>query len=1103
MRLVREHQSNTSRGPLGPICHRRCAALNTSSILFLLSVLWPQLASPQTVWFKYEGNPVMDVGRHGSWESAGVCIFRVLQRDSIYRAWYSGNDGMHRRMGYAISRDGIRWVKRPRPVLDLGPDGEWDWREVTKGYVLFSDSMYHMWYHGFDASVHRIGHAYSKDGIAWTKSRSVNPVLAPGPELWDEQSVGFPCVLTQAGGGYRMWYSGYRGADLQVQIGYATAPDPMSWKKYSVPVLPAGEPGSWDDHSLLFPNVLFLGGVYEMWYGGTRGVFSTCRTGHATSLDGIHWTKDPGNPGLTPGKPGSWDGQATYVGDVCFDGKLYRMWYGGFDGVTERTGFAVSPKGTQVRVSADRMYVRPGIDTILFSVRVADPSGLSFSVNIRSPDGHSVGVVSLYDDGLHGDSVAGDGLYANQWVPAGEKQYSVDVRLHLAGEESLGFTLDNAAEFTGVGPVQVAVVNLLGNKSPGPGDSVRMSIALRNQGSAASADSVSASVSTTDRWITGGPTEAESYGTIAHGESASIAGYYRFFISPNCPPGREIHFLVKIASAGVPLWQDTVILSVASPWWRTNWAYALYGFSAVALFYGIRRVETERIRRKHRREMEQFQAEQVRKLDQLKSRFFANISHEFRTPLTLIRGPVEQMLSGKYKGDVKSQYEMILRNSARLERLVNQLLDLSKLESGQMKLHAEELDIAQFISGVAAAFESLAKRKGIEFRIDCPGESIIGWFDRDALEKIVTNLLSNAFKFTAEGGEVRLRISLSSNLPVPARSEGEIWRGDESVEVTVSDTGIGIPAAQIDKVFDRFYQVDQSQTREYGGTGIGLALTKELVDMHKGEIAVASEVGRGTSFTVRLPLGKDYFSEQGTTEPPLPFTQGQTPATSDLTSSPVVPAGPEPDDSLPLLLIIEDNADMRRYIRAHLDGRYRIGEAVNGEEGVEKAIEAIPDLIISDVMMPRMDGIEMCKKLKTDERTSHIPIILLTAKAGTNDKIEGLETGADDYLVKPFDPKELGVRIRNLIDQRLRLQKKFGRLTTIRPSDIAATSLDEQFLRRAMDIAEAHIADRNFSAEIFAQEMFLSRMQLHRKIKALTGHSPWELFRIMRLERAG
>ncbi len=566
------------------------------------------------------------------------------------------------------------------------------------------------------------------------------------------------------------------------------------------------------------------------------------------------------------------------------------------------------------------------------------------------------------------------------------------------------------------------------------------------------------------------------------------SGTRRYAAYTDLRPGTYT-FRVK-ASNNNDIWNHTgatLTIIILPPWWKTQWAYTAYLLGFLSLLYFLRRYELNRQRLKHQIEMEHFQTEHLRQIDQMKSRFFTNISHEFRTPLTLIQGPIENLLTHENHEETKRQYRMIQRNSQRLLSLVNQLLDLSKIESGQMKLRASEINIVELVRRVAAMFESLAVQKKIRVASSGLHEPIVGWFDREALEKIVTNLMSNAFKFTPLGGEIGIHVS---RLATPIKS----------VELIVKDSGIGIPRDKLNRIFDRFYQVDDAHSREHEGTGIGLALTKELVELHKGEITVESEIGRGSTFTLRLPIGKEYFRPDEIMETEKSSGGGQLTTIVDLegTESGHASAG----DGLPSLLIVEDNGDMREYIRTSLGHNYKIFESLNGVDGIEKARETIPDLVISDVMMPKMDGLRLCEKLKTDERTSHIPVILLTARAATDSKLEGLELGADDYITKPFNAKELLVRVKNLIEQRRKLRERFRRDGPISLKEISITSADERFLKRATGVVETHIAQTGFSTDLFAKEMFLSRMQLHRKIKALTDHSPGEFVRILRLERA-
>ena len=600
------------------------------------------------------------------------------------------------------------------------------------------------------------------------------------------------------------------------------------------------------------------------------------------------------------------------------------------------------------------------------------------------------------------------------------------------------------------------------------------------------------------------------------------------------PPGEYVFRVKGTNSDGVWNEMGTFInITITPPWWKTTWAYLGYGAAILGVLYTIRRSEKHRDRLKHQAELEHARAESLQEVDSLKSRFFANISHEFRTPLTLMEGPAKQLLEGEYTGDPKSLYKIIVRNSHRLLKLVNQLLDLSKLDAGKMNLVLKELDIVELIREVASSFDSLAQRKGVALSIVADQEAIVGQFDQEKIEQIIINLLSNALKFTEEGGSVTVSITRhpersesrrflsgrteSKDVPRDGSSEHASpdrerrdrlesigtalsMTRDGFVTIKVTDTGVGIPADQLDKVFDRFYQVDASQTREQEGTGIGLALTKELVKVQQGTITVNSEVGKGSEFIVTLPLGKP-------AEAPSPTSQLRTPTAQRPTAATVVEENEPSEISAAMkqgaiILIIEDNADMRAYIRSYLAATYIVHEAKDGVDGIEKAKEVIPDLIICDVMMPRMDGFEVAKILKAEEKTSHIPIVMLTAKAGQESKLEGLEKGADDYITKPFDAKELLIRSRNLIEGRRKLRERFSAARVLKPGEIEVQSLDDAFLQKVKTAVEARMSDEEFSVEDLAKEVSMSRSQLHRKLTAVTNQSPSDFIRYMRLHRA-
>ena len=608
-----------------------------------------------------------------------------------------------------------------------------------------------------------------------------------------------------------------------------------------------------------------------------------------------------------------------------------------------------------------------------------------------------------------------------------------------------------------------------------------------------------------------------AYKLEGHDNGWTYCGGQQYARYINIGEGKYV-FRVK-GSNNDGVWNEqgaSIAVIVAPPLWKTPWAYLSYVLVAGGALLSIRRYQVNKMKTRHHLEMTQLEAKTLRDVDQMKSRFFANISHEFRTPLTLILGPVQKWKTLAESQDSTTRQDtgdglqtlmpvlskdmtMAERNAQRLLRLINQLLDLSKIEAGGMKLQAAPGNIVPFVKGIAQSFQSSAGRRNVRLTVEAPEDAIEMYFDRDKMEKILTNLLSNAFKFTPEGGEGRVALTPSFGHPSPiGKGDG----GEGVVEITVRDTGIGIPSDQVDKIFDRFYQVDGSQTREQEGTGIGLALTKELVELHHGTISVTSELGKGIEFVVRLPLGKSHLKEDEVVEETTvihePPVKVETPVPVEGSQVGVDMA----DGKGPIVLVVEDNADVRAYIREYLVPTYQVVEARDGAEGVEKAKESIPDLIISDVMMPKMDGYELCKTLKLDEKTSHVPIILLTAKAGQENKIEGLETGADAYLTKPFDAKELLVRIKNLIDLRRKLREKFSVGQVLKPGEIAVTSIDDAFLRKVMGAVEARLSDENFSVEDLAREVAMSRSQLHRKLTALTNQSPSDFIRYMRLHRA-
>ena len=488
------------------------------------------------------------------------------------------------------------------------------------------------------------------------------------------------------------------------------------------------------------------------------------------------------------------------------------------------------------------------------------------------------------------------------------------------------------------------------------------------------------------------------------------------------------------------------------------------------------------------------QAQRLGEMDKAKSRFFANVSHEFRTPLTLTLGPLQDLREGHH-GELPTEavedLDIAIRSARRLLRLVNQLLDTAKVEAGQLRPRFQKLDIRRLLDDAALSFSPLAERRGVSTKTTLGNDPVIVWVDPEMMEQVFTNILSNAFKFTPEGGTVQVRLRSQ-----PPR---------ESVVVEVQDSGGGIPAEQIPRVFDRFYQASETASVDQAGTGLGLALAKELVELQHGHIEARSVPGLGTTLTVSLKTGHEHLSDAEIERSPE-----ETPSLKDADEKDedvfALPANEDPDDAdATTVLVIDDSSEIRRYVRKHLEGSYRIIEAGNGAEGLEAVRSEIPDVVISDVIMPRLDGVELCKTIKSDPELDFVPVILLTAKASTDSRVEGLESGADDYLTKPFEVRELQARVANLISSRRRLQE---RLDEPGSEPVPTLSTDEgstdesAFATQVRAAIDSNLADEAFGVEMLAQELNMSRVHLYRRVREELDQQPSELIIGMRLDRA-
>lgn len=572
---------------------------------------------------------------------------------------------------------------------------------------------------------------------------------------------------------------------------------------------------------------------------------------------------------------------------------------------------------------------------------------------------------------------------------------------------------------------------------------------------------------------------------------------FNFTRFSSLPPGNYVFRVKARDSRG--LWNPNelkVQVQVLPPWWATWWAYGLYLVLLLGVILGVIYFLKRRWILQNQLLLEQEEALRLKELDSFKSRLYTNLTHEFRTPLTVVLGMTDQLenesrqlkLEAPQKKNLKEGFQMIRRNGQSLLRLINQLLDLSKLENRSLQLHYVQADIINYVRYLTESFRALANSRNISLQFFSEVEKLDMDFDPDQLMQIFTNLISNALKFTPSGGAVNIRLA----------------KADKAFMLEVKDTGFGIPASDLPYIFDRFYQVDASSTRSSEGTGIGLAHTQELVRLMEGSIEVNSFLGEGSCFQISLPVRNlaafssvdQYLQQSSMTKigkrlvPQLPLNEeGQK------------------------LLIIEDNPDVVTYLKSCLADSYQLEVAYNGRIGIEQALEHIPDLIICDVMMPEKDGFEVCEILKNDERTSHVPIVLLTAKADQHSRLTGLRSGADAYLSKPFNKKELLVRLEQLAILRTRLQQRYAKWAAgstsakVQPSEEAPEKkvifgLEDAFLQKVKKVVDKELGNVDFNPGMLSQELGLSSSQFYRKIKALTGTTPALFVRVIRLHKA-
>ena len=558
-------------------------------------------------------------------------------------------------------------------------------------------------------------------------------------------------------------------------------------------------------------------------------------------------------------------------------------------------------------------------------------------------------------------------------------------------------------------------------------------------------------------------------------------GYNRTVTYTNLPSG-SYTFKVR-ASNSDQTWNDTITelrIYIAPPPWKTWWAYLIYVLMIGGLLWLSRHIKLNRIYLQNRLQIANLNYEKEHEIAEIKSKFFTNISHEFRTPLTLMMGPLEDLSTDdKVDAPIKTTVRKIQNQAQRLLSLINQLLDFHKAEAHGLTLNISIQDIVALSKSIATSFEEEAVRKGILFSFKSNKKELYLPIDKEKLESIVYNLLSNAFKFTNAGGEIRFEVNY-------------VQAPQSLCQIIVADTGKGVRAEEKEKIFDRFYQVAQAEPGKYVGTGIGLAFVKDLIELHKGTIHLQDNQPQGSLFTIALPAAEVNHPEEELFESDDLQTQEHEVADEN---------DPETTD-LPILLVVEDNEELNQYLCKILSKSGEVISARDGKEGLEKALQTIPDLVVSDVMMPEMDGYALCKTLKEDNRTSHIPVILLTAKSDDLSHVEGIQLGADAYLGKPFKPAILISHVKNLIKSRKKLKELFAHRLNLEPSEVETASFNEEFIKNAIHFVEENIEKDEFSIDELAMQLNMSRSTFYRKLKALTGMSGSDFIRMIKLKRS-
>lgn len=680
-----------------------------------------------------------------------------------------------------------------------------------------------------------------------------------------------------------------------------------------------------------------------------------------------------------------------------------------------------------------------------------------------------------------------------------ENEFNYGAKLKLKNKELMfgsanGIVIFNPNKITEnafIPPVYITSVSV-NNKPYISGSNISQDITLTYKQNVFSFNFIALSYSQSDK-------NKYAYKLEGFDENWNYVGSKKSATYTNLDAGNYV-FRVK-ASNNDGLWNEkgqSINVKILPPFWKAWWAYFIYFILLITILYLLRKYSLIRIHEKNELKQERLEKEKIEEINRLKLKLFTNISHDFRTPLTLIIGPLERMIKNNEGNSfVQKQHQTMYRNASVLLQLINQLLDFRKSESGKLKLKASKNNIVLFIENIKKSFDELAEFREIKYSFKSTDETLDIWFDVVNLKKVIFNLLSNAFKFTPNKGKIKIRISATKK----NRNQ------ERFVKIQIKDNGKGIPKKNLKFVFDRFYQIERDENSR-SGTGIGLALAKSVIELHNGNIKVESKEKEGTSFEILLPFGKNHLSkdqiinQSNEIESINLYEEAVINSIKEKTDVTVEKKKVEINSEIPTLLIVEDNIEVRSFVKQIFEVNHNILEAENGKIALDIAKKSDIDLIISDVMMPIMNGMELCEKIKTNVITSHIPVILLTAKTSKDSQKEGYKIGADAYVTKPFDANILEQKVKNLLKTRENLIKKFKKDIILKPKELKITSADEIFLKKSISLIEENINNSEFTIQDFITEIGMSRSALYRKLKALTGQSITEFIRTIKLKRA-